>query len=188
MIEFEQDLTGQASLELIALLKDIGRRSKAHAQSLPKQVEFLNYWEGILFSIGGDRFVAPLNEIVEILNYPTTVTTVPGTRSWIRGIANIRGNLLPIIDLQAFLGGGPTVPGRRSRVLVVQHREVFTGLLVGDMVGMRHFNEGEKTECKTLEVPLANYVTGAFEHEGEIRPVFSLHALAASPEFLSAAV
>ncbi len=188
MIEFEHEVTGQASLELIALLKDIGRRSQVHAQSLPKQVEFLNYWEGILFSVGGNRLVAPLNEIVEILNYPASVTAVPGTRTWIRGIANIRGNLLPIVDLQAFLGGGPTAPGRRSRVLLVHYREVFTGLLVGDMVVMRNFDEDEKSECKTFEAPLANYVTGAFEHEGDVWPVFSMHALAASPEFLSAAV
>ncbi len=188
MIEFEQDVTGQSSVELISLLQDIARRSQIHAQNLPKQVEFLNYWEGILFSVGGDRLVAPLDEIFEILNYPNTVTTVPGTRSRVRGIANIRGNLLPIIDLQACLGGGGTVPGRRSRVLVVQHREVFTGLLVGDMVGMRHFDEAEKADCETMDVPMANYVTGAFEHEGEIWPVFSMHALAASPEFLSAAV
>ena len=58
MIEFEHEVTGQASLELITLLKDIGRRSQVHAQSLPKQVEFLNYWEGILFSVGGNRLVA----------------------------------------------------------------------------------------------------------------------------------
>ena len=188
MIEFEQDMTNQASVELVALLQDIGRRSQVHAHNLPKQVEFLNYWEGILFTVGGDRLVAPLNEIVEILNYPTSVTMVPGTCSWVRGIANIRGNLLPIIDLQAFLGGGTTVPGRRSRVLVVQHRDVFTGLLVGDTVGMRHFDEAEKADCATTDAPMANYVTGAFEHEGEIWPVFSMHALAASPEFLSAAV
>ncbi len=181
-------MTGQASVELIELLQDIARRSQVHAQNLPKQVEFLNYWEGILFTVGGERLVAPLHEIVEILNYPTSVTTVPGTRSWVRGIANIRGNLLPIIDLQAFLGRGASVPGRRSRVLVVQHREVFTGLLVGDMVGMRHFDEAEKTDCRTMDVPLANYITGAFEHEGEIWPVISMHALATSPEFLSAAV
>lgn len=178
----------QTSTELLELLKDIALRSQAHARSLPKLADSLTYWEGILFQVGGERFVSPLQEVVEILNYPASVTSVPGTKPWVRGVANIRGNLLPIVDLQAFLGGGTTIAGRRSRVLVVHRQEIFTGLLVGNMVGMRHFDEAERTECQTVEGATARYVTGAFEYDEEVWPVFSMHALAESPEFLSAAV
>jgi twitching motility protein PilI len=173
---------------LIGLLQDIARRSQAHADILPQQVESVRFWEGILFSVGGERFVSPLNEIVEILNYPHAVTQVPGTRPWVRGIANIRGNLLPIIDLQAFLGGGRTATGRRSRVLVMHLGELFTGLLVGQMVGMRHFDEADRTECRTIDGSTARFVTGAFEYDGEVLPVFSMQALANSPDFMSVAV
>lgn len=51
--------------------------------------------------------IAPLEEVKEILNYPDGVTRVPGTQAWLLGMANIRGNLLPLIDLQQFLGGVP---------------------------------------------------------------------------------
>lgn len=187
MAKLENDASRSAAAELIDLLNGIARRSLAHAKNLPQQVEYSTYWEGILFSVMGESFLSPLNEVVEILNYPAAITKVPGTKSWVRGIANVRGNLLPIVDLQAFLEGGITIPGRRSRVLVVQHREVFTGLLVGDMVGIRHFDEAQLTECQTLQGSVAKYVSGAFDDEGEVWPVFSMHALATSPEFLSAA-
>ena len=67
----------------------------------------------------------------EIINLPSSITHVPGTRSWMVGIANIRGNLLPITDLQVYLGGKPIAIGKRSQVLVIEHDEARMGLLVG---------------------------------------------------------
>ncbi len=58
-----------------------------------------------MFYVGDDRLIAPLNDIKEILNFPSAITKVPGTKPWMLGIANIRGTLLPVIDLQLFLIG-----------------------------------------------------------------------------------
>ena len=74
---------------------------------------------------------------------PSVVTRVPGAKAWIRGIANVRGQLLPVVDLRAFLGGGTTNTDRSTRVLVAHHREVPAGLLVDEVLGFRRFNEGE---------------------------------------------
>ena len=48
------------------------------------------------------------DEVVEILPMPQ-VTPVPGAQPWLLGVANIRGNLLPIVDLKQFLEGERTV-------------------------------------------------------------------------------
>ncbi|MET0104186.1 MAG: chemotaxis protein CheW [Sedimenticola sp.] len=176
-----------SSADILHQLRDIERRSIHHSEGLPKEDEGQRFWEGILCHIAGVRLVVPLNEIAEILNYPDAITPVPGTKGWVVGIANIRGNLLPIIDLQVFLGGKHIVIGRRSRVLVINHNGLFVGLLVGDVQGMRHFAEDQGVEVPALPGPVQQYVSSAYRLDDDQWPVFSAKLLAESPGFQVAA-
>lgn len=175
-------MTETTSADLLHLLQDIENRSQQNAAGLPKQ-KTQQYWEAVLFSISGLGVIAPLQEVKEILNYPEVLTRVPGTQPWLLGMANIRGNLLPIVDLQQFLGGAPLVIGRHSRVLVINHQGIYSGLLVGDVQGMRHFLEEQRTGVPGLPEYIRQFVQGAYEAEGAVRPVFSLNLLAENTEF-----
>ncbi|PLY16546.1 MAG: chemotaxis protein CheW [Sedimenticola sp.] len=175
------------SAELIALLQTIEQRSQQNAAGIPKQEQSQNFWEGVLCQVAGVDVVAPLNEVKEILNFAPTITIVPGAKEWLLGIANIRGNLLPIIDLQRFLGGSPVVKGRRTRVLVINHAGVFAGLLVEKVQGMRHFAEDMVVEAPDLQGAIRDYIDGGCMVDGEIWPVFRMNRLAASAGFQMAA-
>jgi len=173
---------------LFAALRDIEQRCLGHAAALPQQRKAEETWEGVLFSVGGRMMTAPLEEVKEILNYPSVMTNVPGTRNWVRGVANIRGTLLPIVDLQAFLIGRTTVPGRRSRVLVINSEGLHSGLLVDQMVGIRHFRPSDKIEGKSgLPDTFERFVAFNYKHGNETWPVFSMRLLAEDPEFQFAA-
>jgi len=176
------------SRELIALLQDIERRSRPQAGDLQVQDQQHTLWEGILFSVVGTPVVASLKQIKEILNIPSSMTLVPGTRRWMLGIANVRGNLLPVIDLQLFLGGAPITIEKRSRVLVVGHRGGQSGLLVGGVQGLRHFSEEQRVTVPELPAALTPYVQQAFSLDGQVWPVFDMQSLAASPAFQAAAL
>lgn len=173
--------------ELLSLLRDIEDRSRKHAVGLPRQEELRRAWEGVVFSVSGVRLVAPLEDLVEVLNQPPMVTQVPGARAWVQGVANIRGSLLPIVDLQRFLGGRPAVIGRRTRVLVIRHEATPVGLLVGEVLGMRHFYEDDRGDAPYFDGRLGRYVGSAFEQDQETWPVFSVHDLTADPDFQVAA-
>ena len=184
----ETAAVGNAGPRLLRILQEIEERCLDNAVGLPQQRVVEETWEGVLFSVGGRVLVAPLGEVKEILNYPATITSVPGTKTWVRGVANIRGNLLPIIDLQAFLLGRPTVPGRRSRVLVAEHEGVFTSLLVDEMVGIRHFRPSERSrEPVDLPDAVGRFVEYYYRLDDEAWPVFGMHRLVESPEFQFAA-
>jgi twitching motility protein PilI len=174
--------------KLINVLQNIDQRCRNKAASLPQQEEVKEQWEGVIFSVANTRVVAPLSEVCEILNFPPDVTDVPGTHSWMVGVANIRGDLLPIVDLQAFLGGRMTTRGRHNRTLVIRFREKFVGLLVDERVGMRHFLDTNRCPELLLDGDVADYIDFSFKQDGEDWPVFSMRALAASPEFQIAAL
>jgi len=174
--------------EIIQLLRGIEQRSRAHAAGLPQQEEVQQYWEGVVFSLNGAYLAAPLNEVAEILHFPAVVTHVPGTQPWMQGVANIRGNLLPIVDLQLFLGGEQIIDDRRSRVLIIRRKEVFIGLLVQEVVGMRHIPQHQQIDFPPPNGLMGRFVKSAFEHDGETWPVFGMFALVESKEFQIAAL
>jgi len=171
----------------IEILQDIEARSLARTTEVDDQESFASLWAGLAFKIAGIRVLAPMDEVSEILVLPSRLTRVPGAKIWVKGIANIRGNLLPIIDLQAFLGGKPVVTNRRSRVLVINREDVTTGLLVGDVQGMRHFSEDQSVTSARIEGVIGHYIQAAYENEDGTWPVLSMDSLANDERFRMAA-
>jgi len=175
------------SRELVQLLREIEERCRRFAAGLPQQEEPVKFWEGLLFSVSGVQLVASLTDVKEILNFPSAVTPIPGTQPWVRGVANVRGNLMPIVDLQMFLGGNRVVVGRRTRMLVIDHEGVYAGLMVAGVHGIKYFPEEFRTKSKGISGPVSDFIESSFVLEGKSWPVFSMRDLAASESFLAAA-
>ncbi len=171
----------------IALLEDIERRSLERARGLPLQVEVKPTWTGIGFRMGDSLLAAPLAEIREILTYPG-LTRIPGARPWIKGIANVRGNLLPVMDLQAHLKGKETPLSSKCKVLVTGHGEVVAGFLVGEVLGLQHFLLEEQADNTVILDPaLRPYITGAFQRDKRFWGVFSFQRVVTHPAFFEVA-
>lgn len=172
-----------------ALLREIEQRALQQAQGLPLQLKVKNDSLVIGFRIGTQKFVTPVNEVTELLTYPE-LSRVPGTKSWVRGVANIRGNLLPIMDLQDYLIKKPTVLTANCRILVVDHEGVFSGLLVDAVLGLKHFLIENRNDRALPDVDdfIKSYLVGSFIQDNEQWGIFSMHALAKSPLFLQVAV
>ena len=81
-----------------AVLTDIAQRSRAMAAGLPEQQEAVELWNGIGFVLAGERYVAPMGEVTEILHVPR-FTHIPGVRPFLFGAANESCRLQPWGDL-----------------------------------------------------------------------------------------
>ena len=140
------------------------------------------------FRMSGEVYLVAREETREVLGLPTAITRIPGARSWVKGLANVRGQLLPILDLRQYLGSGVTQPSRNARVLVVNHREVPAGVMVDEVLGFRRFADREfSAEVPPTVVRVDRYLAGAFRRGSEVWPVLSLRNLVESPSFLQAA-
>lgn len=173
--------------QVIDLLAAMEKRSQESGRRLPGEVQKQETWSGLTYMLAGVRVVSAMSEINEMLPHPEHITAVPRAKEWMLGLANLRGNLMPIIDLQLFLGGNPVVAGKSSRVLVINLRGLSCGLLVSNVLGMRHYDEANRISQARMDGSIGAYVYEAFGVGKEIWPVFSLAALAAEPEFRSAA-
>jgi twitching motility protein PilI len=170
------------------LLRELDRRARAAAQGKPEANASGAEWVGIAFRLGGEAFLLAREETREVMSYPAAVTRVPGAKGWVRGLSNLRGQLLPVIDLRAFLGSGASTITRASRVLVANHREIPAGLLVDEVMGFRRFYESEfSAELPPTLLRCERYLAGAFKRGAEVWPVFSVRTLLESQSFLQAA-
>ncbi len=171
----------------ILLLHELSQRSRDKAHSLPQQIEVKATWEGVGFRLDDRGWVVPLDQVKEILT-KVNISHIPGAKEWVRGVANVRGNLLPILDLKGFLLGKATKMSRQSRILVMQHKGVVAGLLVEEVMGMRHFLEEEfSTDTSELDVPFKQMLIGQYRQRGESWGVFNINRLAELPEFMQVA-
>ena len=110
-------------------------------------------------------------------------TRVPGAKEWVKGVANVRGNLLPVMDLGGFIGIR-TKGIRKQRLLVVQHDGIHSGLIVDEILGAMSFEQFEQMDYEpAVDDNLKPYVQGGFVKQDTDWPVFSLHAVAESPDF-----
>lgn len=168
------------------MLADIEQRSQAGGLGLPVMEQTDAIWDGLAYSISGVRVVTAMDEVREMLPYPDRLTRVPGVQEWMQGLANVRGNLLPVVDLQLFLGAKAVVPGKAARMLIVRMRGLECGLLVPAVHGMRHFEKQHRLCNARMKGVLGQYVFDAFSVGDGVWPVFSISALTADPVFRSA--
>jgi twitching motility protein PilI len=170
------------------LLEELDRRCRAAATGRSTGVAATSEWVGVGYRMGRSLIVSAREQVRELLNYPDAVTRIPGARRWLRGIANVRGTLLPIVDLAQFLGGDETVNGRATRVVVVNHGEIPAGLVVDEVRGFRRFTDEDRVTVDAAATgALAPFVASGYRRGDEQWTVLDLHRLVESPVFLQAA-
>ena len=176
-----------AKSEALAILSDIQAATFRNAAQLPLKESAQPEWQGIGFQIGGMRLVSPMGEVNEILKVPK-ITALPGVKGWLLGIANVRGRLMPIVDLHEYLNMTPTLPMAQWRVLIVENDDLIAGLVVEQSLGIQHFLEGsyEEADGDGLET-LAPYVKGAFRHGGRVFFEMALSAILRDEKFFEVA-
>jgi twitching motility protein PilI len=169
------------------LLREIERRSitavsGASGAAMPSE------WVGIGFRIGDEQFVASREQVREVLMLPDSMSRVPGAKRWLLGIANLRGHLLPLVDLKLLLGSGRTALRRTTRVISVNHREIPAGLVVDEVHGFRRFTEHEFSDTQPdTAVRCERYLAGEYRRGDESWPIFDLFGFVESNLFLQAA-
>jgi len=168
----------------MTLLVELERRVRAATAAPVAPTGAADEWIGVAVRIGGEPYLFARDEVREVLGLPAPLTRVPGASQWIMGIANVRGQVLPIVDLRRFLGAGSTPLTRNARVVAVNHRDIPAGLLVDDVQGFRRFQEhGFDGTVPPTTLASAPWLAGSFNLGNERVPVMSLRKLLEDPAF-----
>ncbi len=169
-------------------LVSIDQKIRARTSGVTEQEHTWKFWAGVAFKLREIQFVAPMNEIQEVLDcsdlLSNMVTRIPGTQPWILGTTNIRGRLLPLIDLGMFFGL-PKIAGTiKKRTLVLDINGIFCGVVVDGVQGLRRFDgrSYDKTIPATVPASLHGCMAGSYSWESEYL-IFSFTALLNNQRF-----
>ena len=81
------------------------------------------------FQVGSETYGIPITSLHEIVRVPE-ITAVPDAPDYMEGVINLRGKIVSVIDLRKRFGHGEGRPGKRNRILVVEHGGRLAGLIV----------------------------------------------------------
>lgn len=144
-------------------------------------------WVGLGFRLDTLWLAAPRDDVREVIPPPKT-TRVPNAKPWLSGLANVRGELLTIIDLRQLLGMPRNDESRAQRVLVLNSDEVPAGFLVDEVAGHRQFApEDQRHDISAgARTVFGGYLLGGFRRESQDWYALSLHKIAQSDVFRQA--
>lgn len=175
---------GDSRLAGMAALEELARSAAVFALPLPARQATVEPWRGLGFNVGGNRLVSELGQVLEVLA-PPRLTPIPGVQNWVLGVANVRGRLLPVMDLCAYLGLANTTGRAEWRTLVVEDGDLYCGLLVEQSFGMLQFEpqEAEAEVDDTVEPGLARFIRGSYRQSARRWRVMDVRALVREPAF-----
>jgi purine-binding chemotaxis protein CheW len=141
----------------------VAAQEAATAAPAPPQLLHL-----ITFRLDGEEFGLPVELVREVIRVGD-ITRVPQAPAHIRGVINLRGRILPVVEIRSRLGLAPLVPRSTARIIVTEVRGRILGLLV-DSVAQVQKVPADRLSAAPEEVKSAHttYVTGVIDLDGRL--------------------
>ena len=166
----------------------------------------------LTFTLQGELYALDIQEITEIIEF-RSLTVVPMMPPFIRGVLNLRGRVLPVVDLAARFGQSPTTVARRTGIIVVQSARgsedepgsepaTGIGIMVDGVNKVVHLGDDDMEPPPSFGVGIrSDFISGMAKHEGgfiivlDVGKVLSVddmvmvgHAAALGEDLVTAAV
>ena len=120
------------------------------------------------FMLSDEEYALDVLEIKEIVRLQT-ITAVPRSPAWLKGIVTLRGVIVPIFDLRSRLGLAEVDHGGDTRIIVVYRGEEFAGLIVDSITQvMRLPTESVEPPPQTIGMVEAEYLRGVVRHRDRL--------------------
>ncbi|MGA1999375.1 MAG: chemotaxis protein CheW [Terriglobales bacterium] len=134
------------------------------------------------FRIGRETFGLPISLVHEIVR-PPEITNVPHAPEYVEGVMNLRGRIVPVIDLRRRFGGAAIANSRKNRVLVVDVESRAVGLIVDSASEVLKISDAQiEPPPNVLTDAATSYVTGVAKHQGRLIILVDLKRILQSGE------
>ncbi len=130
--------------------------------------------ELVAFRIGGQEFCVDVMSIREIRGW-TATTPIPHSPSFVRGVINLRGTVLPIVDMAARLGFAAAEPTARHAIIVAQIGAQPVGLLVEGVSDIFTVAKGQIQPTPDVASEMVNhFLRGVIPMDGRLISLLSI--------------
>jgi purine-binding chemotaxis protein CheW len=144
-------------------------------------------WEVITFRVGSQEFCTEIMSVLEIRGW-SPATEIPHAPDFVRGVINLRGTVLPVVDLAKRLGLPSSEPTARHAIIVAHAGTRIAGLLVDAVSDIVTVTEGTVQPPPDVASDLAKtFVTGVIVVDGKLISLLALDPILPAPEGRKAA-
>ncbi|HTZ99294.1 MAG TPA: chemotaxis protein CheW [Candidatus Aquilonibacter sp.] len=120
------------------------------------------------FRIGRETFGLPISIVREIVRVPE-ITAVPNAPDYIEGVINLRGRIIPIVDLRKRFGDRAVEPNKKNRIVVVELETRVIGLIVHSASEVLRIPPSEiEAPHNVFQEGELNYITGVGKLKGRL--------------------
>jgi purine-binding chemotaxis protein CheW len=138
----------------------------------------------VVFSVGSTEYAVPILTVSEVVR-PLKITPVPNVPEWVIGVANLRGDIISVVDLRVFFGQAApeSLPSNRMLVVHSPNEEVTTGLIVDRASGIFDLpHEQIRSPSAPIDDKVSPFMQGVSEVNDRLLVVLDLNQLLLSTE------
>jgi purine-binding chemotaxis protein CheW len=132
----------------------------------------------LIFKLGNEEYGIDIHKITTIIEKDMNIARVPKTPLFLKGVINLRGEIIPIMSLRIRFGQTDDVFTEDSRIVIVKFDETSVGLIVDAVMEVLELDEEATESIANIagEISL-DYITGVGKADGRIITLLNLDKL-----------
>jgi purine-binding chemotaxis protein CheW len=161
-------------------MKDYGKRALPAGKAADKGIQLA------VFRVGEQEYALDIMVIREIIN-PLPITRVPKAPAFVEGVIELRGQILPIVDMRKRFDAPASPPTRASKYVIVSLGEQAVGLIVDGVSEVVRRSGDDVRPAPALAVGDTRFFRGMLRHDDRIFVVLDIDQILSSQEKISLA-
>jgi purine-binding chemotaxis protein CheW len=140
---------------------------KKKSRNKDAAAKVVNTEKYLTFHIDNQLYTVPTSEVVEIIRMQP-ITYMPNLPPYVKGVINLRGKIVPLIDMRLKFGKEEQEYGARTSVIIVEYGEFTVGLIVDSVKDVRDVSEDQISSAPKYKKDIGdNYIKGIVSLEKE---------------------
>lgn len=132
----------------------------------------------LVFKLGNEEYGIEIHKITTIIEKEMSIARVPKTPIHLKGVINLRGEIIPIMSLRLKFGLSEDVFNEETRIIIIKLDEISVGLIVDSVTEVLELNEDATEGIANIAGALSlDYITGVGKANGRIITLLNLENL-----------
>lgn len=152
------------------------------SENSPKEQENTQKGKYLTFMLGQEVYAIEIKYVMEIIGL-LPITVVPKTPVYVKGIINLRGKIIPVIDVRLKFKKPPLEYDDRTCIIVIEVESIIVGLIVDSIKEVLTIADEDIDPPMTISETIENkYIKGIGKVEHDVKLILSCEKLTESEE------
>lgn len=128
----------------------------------------------IILTLDDEHYAIPIDNI-QTIERLQTITRIPNTEEFVKGVINLRGIITPVIDLRERMGLSAKVIDEHSRIIIVNNQQESIGMIVDEANDVVEITPDQiESPPETISRQYRSYIEGVVKHHDRLIVLLSL--------------